>query len=204
MLQAMAVARETFYIALANALGAAQFKLRPSTASILASERFLPLFMTSIDGALRTEELTHAFDPLRDSTQFLGFKSYLGQPIIAAAIEADSLSPQSLQQTAGVFSACLANCSDFTLKVKGLFSTANAGGVFGYLLCVFFDSVAANRFVGATQKACCISQRKPITGVRAWAIDAPGQRVVSERSSWFNNFLPLNPKKLQSELFPIN
>jgi hypothetical protein len=189
-----------FYSRLDTALAAFGFSPKVTALNMVNSGSWLPIWVGSnIQGAQKCAELVPLFAPMRDSSIGINFKFFVGQPIIACSIEADGRSPSEMLQIATTFQDCLVSAAPYTLH--GNFLKRQTGGVFGILLCVFFDAQNAASFVYSTQNSCRLNIRKKIVSVRPWAVDVATRKVVSDYQGWFKNTGPLKPDRLSEALF---
>lgn len=189
-----------FYSRLDTALAAFGFSPKVTALNMVNSGSWLPIWAGSnVQGAQKCVELVPLFEPMRETSIAINFKFLLGQPIVACTVEADGRSSSEMLQIATTFQDCLVSATPYTLH--GSFLKRQTGGVFGILLCVFFDAQNAASFVYSTQNNCRLSVRKKIVSVRPWAVDVATCKVVSDHQGWFKNIGSLKPDKLAEALF---
>jgi hypothetical protein len=192
--------RSEFYSRLDTALAAFGFSPKVTALNMINSATWFPIWAGSnVQGAKQYAKLVPMFEPMRDLSTGVSFKFFIGQPIVTCSVDADVRSPSEMHQIATTFQSCLISATSHTLR-GNLFNT-QTGGVYGILLCVFFDAQKAAQFVYSTQSECRIKLLSKKVFVRPWAIDVATRKVVSDNRGWFKNFGPLKPDKLSDSLF---
>ena len=194
---------DAFYIRLANALGAAKFKPRITATAMLNSTVWIPTFpllFTNVEGAEKSNEMEEVFAPMCDISKVVAFRFVLGQPMVVVAIEADNLSSSQARDVSSTFNQCISQCAPYTLKLNTFGRSSEIGGLFGYVLFTFFDTLRASDFLSNTQSKCSFKNRKPVSFVHPWVIDVAGCRVIPDIKPWFD-FGSFTAKKMAIELF---
>ena len=191
--------KETFSQKLLVALGHSKFDLDVSAVKMLDSASWIPqallspVRLTNVEGAAKADQLKREFGAMSSYAPLLAFKFVLGQPLVACALDSDSLAPDDLIAAAASFYKCIKNCMPYTLKPHGTVS--------GILLFIFFESANADRFISTAQQRCRYSAAGTFTFVRPWAIDVSSKKVTPERKTWLYALSGFNPNKLATDLF---
>ena len=195
--------KEGLYMAVAKALGESKFALRVDPAKIISMWWIPPLMvMSNVHAAERSSELEAEFDRIRQLSKFVAFRFFGGQPIVAAVIEADTMSAHEIREIGASFNECLIRSLPYTMKSTPTFGRERrSGGVFGILLFVFFDSDRADDFVSSLQAHCYIRDRKQNITLRPCAIDVSRRQVIPESRSWIYEMGTLNSKNFAKLLF---
>jgi hypothetical protein len=195
---------ENLYEVLVKALNESKFTLNVNPATML-SLWCIPqagYIMTNSDGVERSSELQAEFENIKQYSKVVAFRFFLGQPVVAIAVEADSLAPDQMREISLSFNECLVKSLNYTMKSKNaLGRESQVGGAFGILLFIFFDSAQADHFVASHQANCYMRDRKKNITVRPWAIDVSRKKVIPESKSWFSDMGTLSSKKFEKLIF---
>ena len=111
-------------------------------------------------------------DEIGDYAALVGFKYVLGQPIVAAVINADSYSQEELITFAGRFDTAIMSMLSYTGKVERTRLSST-----GLILFTFFDHAAATAFVESAQGKCKKWHFWKKTFVIPWVIDVPARTI---------------------------
>ena len=197
--------KSEFYVRLETALASFDFSPTVTAVKMMQSSRRVPAFIgANISGTQMSMDFEAQFQAMRDLCVSLAFNFTMGQPTVACVLDADSLTANDMRFVTDTAKDCLSRCTQYTLRRKRVWWSRHdeqAGGLFGILLFVFFESRNAANFTHAIQGECRHRDRRKILVVRPWAIDVASRQIVPDRESWLNNLWALKPGKLSQCLF---
>ncbi len=209
--------KEIFYRKLAGALQHEGFRLEAGDASqdgvsrdrdqTLSTIRNAAEMVMPLHPAFDREAIRKHLDTVRDWAAVACFKYVLGQPVIAAAVEADRLADEELVKLAKRFDQAIVEMLDVT-SIMGSsirIGRSRLGGVrlssTGIILFVFFDHASASLFAERVKKKCKIWHFWKKTWVLPWIVDVANKTVSSHGGIPFFMSVVLNCDRLQKEIF---
>jgi hypothetical protein len=146
-------------------------------------------------------------DMVRTWARVVCVRYVLGQPVIAAVVEADRLAHEEMIALARRFDKVVVDTLDVTAIIGKSINVGKLrlGGVklgsTGILLFVFFDPEAASRFAARTRRKCKIWHFWKKTWVLPWQVDVANKTVTRHHGLPYLMSLVLNWDNLRNEIF---